>query len=151
MNRTQLLAVALPLAVIGKNGKERKKRSVWVKDWLLKRTTFSHVNLLTELKLEPGDWFNYLRMDEETYLELLHLVTHLIKKKNTHLREAISAHERLTVTLRYLATGRSYEDLKYTAAVSAHSLGQIIPETCAALYTVLKENILRFVSLWTHN
>lgn len=98
------MAVAAAMAVIGKNGKKRNKRSVWVKDWLLKRTTFSHVNLLTELKLEPGDWFNYLRMDEETYLELLHLVTYLIKKKNTHLREAISAHERLTVTLRYLAS-----------------------------------------------
>lgn len=52
----------------------KKQRSKWDKGWLLKRRQFSHVNLLNELRLEPGDWFNYLRMDEETYLELLSLV-----------------------------------------------------------------------------
>lgn len=84
-------------------------------------------------------------MDEKTYLELLNSVTPLIKKKSSHLREAISSHERLTVTLRYLATGRSYEDLKYSAAISVQSLGQIIPETCAAIYTVLKKQYLKVV------
>lgn len=96
-----------------------------------------------ELKLHPGDWFNYLRMDEHTYFELLNLVTPLIMKKNTKLREAISPHERLTVTLRYLATGRSYEDLKFTAAISVQSLGQIIPETCSAIYKVLRKKYLK--------
>lgn len=74
------------------------------------------MSILAELKLEPGDYFNYLQMDEETFLELLNLVTPLIKKKSSHLREAMSSHERLTVTLRYLATGRSYEDLKYSSS-----------------------------------
>lgn len=97
--------------------KIRKKRSKWSKDWLLKRQQFSHVNLLAELKFEKDDWFNYLRMDEETYLELLHLVTPFIEKKDTHLRKSISCHERLTATLRYLATGRNYEDLKYTTII----------------------------------
>jgi len=58
-------------------------------------------------------------MDEHTYFELLNLVTPLMMKKNTKLREAISPHERFTVTLRYLATGRNYEDLKFTAAILA--------------------------------
>lgn len=117
---------------------------------MLKRKIFSHVNLLAELKLEPGDWFNYLRMDEETYLELLTLVTPLIQKKSSHLREAISPHERLTVTLRYLATGRSYEDLKFSTAISAQSLGQIIPETCAAIYTILKDEYLKVIVVHTY-
>lgn len=67
----------------------------------------------------------------------------LIMKKNTKLKEAISPHERLTVTLRYLATGRSYEDLKLTAAISAQSLGKIIPETCSAIYKVLRKKYLK--------
>jgi hypothetical protein len=31
------------------------------------------------------------------------------------MRQSISPHERLTVTLRYLATGRSYTDLQYSS------------------------------------
>ena len=32
------------------------------------------MNLLKELNLEPGDWYNYLRTDSEAYLELLQKV-----------------------------------------------------------------------------
>jgi hypothetical protein len=42
----------------------------WCKNWLLERQKFSHINLLTELKFEKKDWFDYLRMDEETYLKM---------------------------------------------------------------------------------
>ena len=53
------------------------------------------------------------------------------------------SHERLSVTLRFLATGRSYEDLKFSAAISPQALGVIIPETCAAIYEVLKKDYLK--------
>ena len=56
-------------------------------------------------------------MDENTYLELLNLVTPLIERKDTVMRPAITAHERLTTTLRYLATGRKFEDLKYSTII----------------------------------
>lgn len=52
------------------------------------------------------------------------------------MRQAISAEERLIVTVRYLATGRSLEDLKFSAVISSpQALGVIIPETCKAIYT----------------
>lgn len=44
-------------------------------------------------------------MDTATFEELLEKVTPLIKKEDTHLRESIPAAERLSLTLRYLATG----------------------------------------------
>jgi hypothetical protein len=66
--------------------KSKIKRKMWCKEWLQKRNTYSHVNLLTELKLAPKDWHNYLQMDEETYLQLLSLVAPLIEKKNTVMR-----------------------------------------------------------------
>jgi hypothetical protein len=65
----------------------KKKRDVWCKDWLMKRKTYSHISLLIELKIYTRDWHNYLRMNEETYLNLLLLVTPLIKKQNTIMRE----------------------------------------------------------------
>lgn len=41
--------------------------------------------------------------DEDTYIELLNLVTPLIKKQDTVMRKAITPHERLSTTLRLLA------------------------------------------------
>ena len=64
-------------------------------------------------------------MDEETYLNLLSLVTPFIKKTDTIMREAITPHERLTATLRLLATGRSYGDLKYSTIISPQTLSYI--------------------------
>ncbi|XP_050304496.1 uncharacterized protein LOC126742012 [Anthonomus grandis grandis] len=83
-------------------------------------------------------------MDENTYVELLEMVTPLIKRQDTVMRPAISAHERLTATLRYLATGRNYHDLRFSTIISPQALSEIIPETCSAIYQVLKEKYMKF-------
>ncbi|XP_046689060.1 uncharacterized protein LOC124374968 [Homalodisca vitripennis] len=80
-------------------------------------------------------------MDEQCFTDLLYMVKPFIEKKNTLFRSSVSAEERLIVTLRYLATGRSYEDLKFSAAISPQLLSSIIPETCAAIYHCLKKYI----------
>jgi len=71
------------------------------------------------------------------------MVTPMIKKKETVMRKSISAHERLSVTLRFLATGRSCEDLKFSSVISPQALGKIIPETCQVLYQVLRRDYLK--------
>ena len=133
-----LLEIAICLSA-----KQPRKRSKWCKSWLLKRGELSHGQLIQELRLEPRDYANYLRMDESTYLELLSMVTPFIKRKDSLLRNAISPHERLTATLRSLATGRSYEDLKFSTLISPQALGQLIPETCEAICTVLKKDYFK--------
>ncbi|XP_039281931.1 protein ANTAGONIST OF LIKE HETEROCHROMATIN PROTEIN 1-like [Nilaparvata lugens] len=85
-------------------------------------------------------------MDMDTYIYLLELVTPHIKKENTCMRAAISPHERLTATLRFLATGRSYKDLEFTTIISKQLLSEIIPETCEAIYKVLKKDYLKVPS-----
>lgn len=110
-----------------------------------KKERYSHINLLNELKFHPKDWHNYLRMNGDTYLNLLSLITPLIIKKDTLMRNAISPHERLTATLRFLATGRSYEDLKFSAIISPQALSYIVPETCKAIYKVLHKDYLKII------
>jgi len=66
-----------------------------------------------------------------------------IRKCDCVMRRATTTHERLRVTLRFLATGRSYEDLKFSAAISPQALGVITPETCATIYEVLKKDYLK--------
>ena len=95
-----LLAVSY---VISK--KQRRKRKQWCKQWMERKNRFTHTNLLSELKEEPSDYMNYLRMKESVYYELLSLIYPLIKKKDTQMRVAINPHERSTATLRFLAAG----------------------------------------------
>ncbi|XP_064077727.1 uncharacterized protein LOC135195401 [Macrobrachium nipponense] len=73
-------------------------------------------------------------MDDSTFRKLLDLVAPHIQRKDTCMRSAISPRDRLAATLRYLATGRSYEDLKFSVAVSPQALGRIIPETCKVIW-----------------
>lgn len=77
----------------------------------------------------------------DTYLELLSLVSPLIKKNDTVMRSAISPHERLSATVRFLATGRTLKDMEYSTAISKPALSLIIPETCEAIYNVLQQYI----------
>lgn len=76
--------------LVHKRHTRKKKRGVWCNEWLMKEKKYSHINLLSELKIYPRDWHNYVRMNEETYLKLLSLVTPLIKRQDTIMREAIT-------------------------------------------------------------
>lgn len=61
--------------------------------------------------------------------------------ENTHLREAIPPSQRLSCSLRFLATGASFEELKFITAIAPQTIRKIIVETCEALIYVLKNNI----------
>ncbi|KAB0803707.1 hypothetical protein PPYR_00677 [Photinus pyralis] len=123
--------------------KKRKKKRIWVRKFLSKRDKVSHTTTILP-ELEADDFRNYLRMDEDTYTHLLSLVSARIQKCDTQLRKAITAHERLTATLRFLATGRNYTDLKFTCGISQPSLSIIIPETCEAICSVLLKDVIKF-------
>ncbi|XP_046844884.1 putative nuclease HARBI1 [Xenia sp. Carnegie-2017] len=75
--------------------------------------------------------------------ELCEKLTPFIAKKNTTMRDAISVHDRLCVTLKFLASGCSYKDLMYSFRISVSSISKIVPEVCEALYNVLKEAYLK--------
>ena len=96
--------------------KTQKKKDI-EKKWFQKRSRFSHTNLLAELKVSaPDDYKNFLRMTDCIYQELLEMITPAIKKEDTVMRDAISVGEHLSTTLRFLATGQSFEDLKFLTA-----------------------------------
>jgi hypothetical protein len=110
----------------------------------MKRETYSHISLLSDLKIFPRDWHNYLRMNEKTYLNLLSLLPPLIKKQGMIMRETATPHERLPAKLRFLATGKSYEDLKYSTStqVWAHR---------SHLYHCQSDEILQHFSFLLYN
>ena len=70
-------------------------------------------------------------MEPDTFDEIYQKVKPLIEKKNTNMHNAISAHARLCVTLRFLASGASYKELMYAFRMSVASISQIVPHTFA--------------------
>lgn len=127
---------ALAVCIYVKKNKPKKK---WQKGWYSSRKSLTHTLLMEHLSLEPEDWRNYVRMNEETYKILLEMVSPLIRKHDTNMRQAITPHERLSATLRYLVSGCTLAELKFPTAISPQALGQIIPETSRAILSCLQE------------
>lgn len=73
---------------------------------------------------------------------LLHLVTPHIQHQDTQLRKSLSPRDRLSVTLRYLATGESSRSLEFSTRIAFSSIAQIVPEICRVLYDVLRPQYL---------
>ncbi|KAK4882509.1 hypothetical protein RN001_005828 [Aquatica leii] len=59
------------------------------------------------------------------------------------MRECISARDRLTVTLRFLATGESYKSLMFSFRIGHSTISQFVPEVCTAIYNSLKAENLK--------
>lgn len=132
------VAIILAFSIPSKRITNRKR---WVKEWLSKRK-YCHLNLIKEIQLsDPKDYQNYFRMYINIYNKLLSMVEQLISKMDTNMRECIPPNQRLALTLRYLATRRSFEDLKYSAIIAPTTISEIVMETCEAIITVLKDHI----------
>ena len=59
------------------------------------------------------------------------------------MRMPIPAEEKLAITLRYLATGETFESLMYQFRVHRTTIAAFIPEVCKAIYETLKEEYLK--------
>jgi hypothetical protein len=108
------------------------------------RRRCGHLPLIQDLREHfPEDFSNSLRMVSSSFDILLRKVEPKIRSQDTIMRKCISAEERLTATLRFLATRRSFKDLKFSTGISAPSLSRLIPETCKAIYDVLKTEYMK--------
>lgn len=76
--------------------------------------------------------------------ELLFRITPYIEKKDTVMRKAISPRMRLSATLRYLATGNSFQDLSFSTRIAPNTLSQVVMETVRAIISVLEEEVISF-------
>ena len=89
------------------NASRKRKRSCWVRPWLLRRYQLGAYDALM-VELANEDLPNYvalLRVAPDLFAELLSKVEPIIRRQDTVMRPSISAGARLALTLRYLATG----------------------------------------------
>ncbi|XP_029345916.1 protein ALP1-like [Acyrthosiphon pisum] len=73
-------------------------------------------------------------MSPEKFYELLELVKNDIEKMDTTFRRAIPPEERLSICLRFLATGDTFVTIAFSYRVGEKSVRRIIYETCEAIW-----------------
>jgi hypothetical protein len=78
-------------------------------------------------------------MNEQLFNELLKKITPYLTRKGTVMRDYLSVEKILVLTLRFLATGRAFEDMKFSVIISPSAISQAVIETCEALIYVLQD------------
>lgn len=135
---------------ISKKAKSRRRRRWWELEVFRNRKQHGGIPLLRDLKFQhtSGKYKNFTRMSPIDFEYLLNMIGPAIQKTDTKFRKAISVKERLSITLRFLASGDSFTSLQYVFRVSKQAISLIVPETCQAILNGLKEQIkVRYVLL----
>lgn len=123
---------------------KKKKRRLWVKPWLQRKNKNVFDKLIQEMRLDDDPvFYDFHGMNKENFDKLLSLVSPHIQKENTKLRDSIPSAQRLSVTLRYLATGEARRSLALQYRISHCLITRIIPEVCNAIHLVLKDDYLQ--------
>ncbi|XP_069980042.1 uncharacterized protein [Penaeus vannamei] len=123
---------------------KKKKRRLWVKPWLQRKNKSVFDKLIQEMRLDDDPvFYDFHGMNKENFDKLLSLVSPHIQKENTKLRDSIPSAQRLSVTLRYLATGEARRSLALQYRISHCLITRIIPEVCNAIHLVLKDDYLQ--------
>ncbi|XP_049291680.1 putative nuclease HARBI1 [Anopheles funestus] len=137
-----LLVVSNGIRLFAAARRQRGSRDFWM------QTLFEHRrnttgDLLEDMRNEGvrDTLKNFVRLNRDDFDHLLHLVRNRIAKKDTTMRKAISPLERLCITMRFLATGDSYESLSVLFRVSKSSISKIIPEVCDAIKDALHDYV----------
>ncbi|XP_066444802.1 uncharacterized protein [Eleutherodactylus coqui] len=122
---------------------ERASRRYWVHPLLSESGTKGHfASLFQDLKNHPEKFVQFCRLPMEAFERLLELVRRDITYEDTQMREAITAEERLLITLRFLATGESYASLHLQFRVVKSTIIKIVRCTCSIIWQKLQPIVM---------
>lgn len=146
----EALLAAAACVILGSS--QSRKRKCWVRPSLQARNQYSGTDLLADLQRDDSDLLvgemrcdgsfkNFARMTSSDFEYLIKQTGHKIGRTDTSFPDAIPVRERLAVTLRFLASGDSYQSLSYLFKMSKQSISNIVPEVCEALIDCLKDHM----------
>ena len=121
------------------------------REWVKRRSQSGYFNnIVKELKVEDRIGFREMfRMDVTDFDFLLSEISHLIcpsQMSNSGGHSPIMPDERLALTLRYIATGESFQSLSFQFRISLNAVSYIIKGCCEALVEKLVPVFLKLPS-----
>ncbi|XP_030216454.1 uncharacterized protein LOC115546823 [Gadus morhua] len=123
--------------------RKRKRRRVWVHDILRRRLQLGEFHhLLQELRLDDGRFQRYFRLSRAQFDDLLARVGARISRQDTNYRRSISTAERLSVCLRFLATGDSFRTIATSFRVGSSTVASIVSDGVTAIWDCLVEEFM---------
>ena len=126
------------------NRRKMRRKRFWVRKIYRERQTHGTFYTLFQTLLKDKEmFFRYHRMTPSRFEHLFSLVKDRITKKDTRLRKAIPGRERLSLTLRFLATGESQQSLSFSYRIGRTTVSGIVSEVCHDIFESLKDDYLR--------
>lgn len=144
IKRKKLIRSILIYKYLKRKNIKKKKSRIWVRSIFIEEKRFQQDdsnNLIKETINSDNDkYLEYLRMNVDTFTELLQLIESDIIKKDV-VRSPIPARTRLEICLRYLASGDSMHSISFAFRVGVNTVSNIISETCQAIWNNLKTKV----------
>ena len=119
------------------------------RDWVKRRSSKGYYNnIIMELRIEDRLGFREMfRMDITDFESVLAKVDAQISPKDRlGGTEPIKSHERLALTLRFLATGESFQSLSYQFRISLNAVSYIVKGCCKAIVEEMASDYLKVPS-----
>ena len=121
------------------------------REWIKRREQKGYFhNIVLELKIEDRLGFREMfRMDVGDFEFVLNEISHVIspgQMGNSGGHRPILSEERLALTLRFLATGESFQSLHFQFRISVNAVSYIIKGCCKALVDKLVPKFLQLPS-----
>ncbi|KAM4043690.1 uncharacterized protein ACNLHF_013942 [Anomaloglossus baeobatrachus] len=125
------------------NPQQQTTRGMWVHPLLQDCDVKGHFALLyADLRKFDDKFIAFCRLPQQGFDELLTLLRPKITHADTYMRQAISAEQRLLVTLRFLATGENFSSLHLQFRLGKTTISEIIKETCQAIWKTLQPIVM---------
>ncbi|XP_077139271.1 uncharacterized protein LOC143804758 [Ranitomeya variabilis] len=114
--------------------RRRQRKRLWVHPLVAERPQKGHFYVLyNDLRKYPEKFISFCRLPIPAFDRLLAIVSPHLTLHDTFMRKAISAEERLLITLRFLATGESYTSLHLQFRVGKSTICKIVRCTCTVI------------------
>ncbi|XP_070392791.1 uncharacterized protein [Dermacentor albipictus] len=141
-----VIILACSLLLRHRRTQNARRRRFWVRpSWRYRNVEGQASALLPRLRAKDEAYFrDFLRMPPSIFDALLALVRPRIERQTTSFQDPISEHDRLAMTIRFLANGDTFRSLSYNFLTGRSTAAMIVKETTGAIWDVLQAGYVRF-------
>ncbi len=139
LKRKAIAAIILATAIDSDEPEQRTWKRGRTREWMKRREERYCSNIVRELRIkDSASYKEMMRMEHTQFLEIKLIERHITPQQILGGNRVISPMSRLTLALRFLATGETYRSLAYQFRISEAAISYIVNNVCLA---VMKEMV----------